>query len=249
MLMGDVCTRNCPYCAVTHGRARPLDADEPRRIAAAVAAPRPAARGRHLGRSRRSARWRRRPFRRDCQRDQIGAARSPASKFWCPISRAPTRASRPSSIRLSISTTTISRRCPRLYRQCRPGGRYELSLDVLKHAKETARAAGRDLLTKAGLMLGLGEQRDELMRTLADLRAVECDILTLGQYLRALARSSAGGALCSSRGIRGNQNRRARTRLSSRRIRPAGAQLLSCVGARELTAARSLALAVAARHE
>jgi lipoic acid synthetase len=73
---------------------------------------------------------------------------------------------------------------PRLYRKCRPGGRYELSLDVLAHAKATARGHGRDLLTKAGIMLGLGEERDELMRTLADLRGVECDILTLGQYLR-----------------------------------------------------------------
>ena len=73
---------------------------------------------------------------------------------------------------------------PSLYRKCRPGGRYELSLDVLAHAKKTARGRGRDLLTKAGVMLGLGEERGELMRTLADLRGVECDILTLGQYLQ-----------------------------------------------------------------
>jgi lipoic acid synthetase len=73
---------------------------------------------------------------------------------------------------------------PSLYRKCRPGGCYGISLDVLAHAKATARGSGRDLLTKAGIMLGLGEERDELMRTLADLRSVECDILTLGQYLQ-----------------------------------------------------------------
>jgi len=73
---------------------------------------------------------------------------------------------------------------PRLYRQCRPGGRYEVSLEVLAHAKAVARGRGRDLITKAGIMLGLGEEREEVMSTLADLRSVECDILTLGQYLQ-----------------------------------------------------------------
>jgi lipoic acid synthetase len=73
---------------------------------------------------------------------------------------------------------------PSLYRKCRPGGRYEVSLGVLRHAKATARARGREVLTKAGVMLGLGEERDELMSVMADLRGVECDILTLGQYLR-----------------------------------------------------------------
>jgi len=73
---------------------------------------------------------------------------------------------------------------PSLYRKCRLGGRYEVSLDVLAYAKESARKLNRDLLTKAGLMLGLGEDRDELLQVLRDLRSVECDILTLGQYLR-----------------------------------------------------------------
>jgi lipoic acid synthetase len=73
---------------------------------------------------------------------------------------------------------------PSLYRRCRPGGRYEVSLAVLDHAKRYARTQGRATLTKAGLMLGLGEARDELLQVLRDLRAVECDILTLGQYLR-----------------------------------------------------------------
>ncbi|MGH7916852.1 MAG: lipoyl synthase, partial [Candidatus Binataceae bacterium] len=73
---------------------------------------------------------------------------------------------------------------PSLYRSCRPGGRYERSLDVLRYAKEIGRELERPVLTKAGIMLGLGEERDELLEVLRDLRGVECDILTLGQYLR-----------------------------------------------------------------
>jgi lipoic acid synthetase len=73
---------------------------------------------------------------------------------------------------------------PRLYKTTRPGGRYLRSLDVLSHAKETARRLSRSLLTKAGIMLGLGEDNSEVMDVLRDLRAVECDIITLGQYLR-----------------------------------------------------------------
>jgi lipoic acid synthetase len=73
---------------------------------------------------------------------------------------------------------------PSLYRKCRPGGHYELSLGVLAQARATSRTFGRDLLTKTGIMLGLGEEHDELVRVFADLRSVNCDILTLGQYLR-----------------------------------------------------------------
>jgi lipoyl synthase len=73
---------------------------------------------------------------------------------------------------------------PRLYKTARPGGRYPRSLDVLHHAKQSARRLSRELLTKAGVMLGLGEETGEVMEVLRDLRAVECDIITLGQYLR-----------------------------------------------------------------
>jgi lipoic acid synthetase len=73
---------------------------------------------------------------------------------------------------------------PSLYQTARPGGKYARSLAVLRHAKETAQRLGRNVLTKAGIMLGLGEERGELMAVLSDLRDVGCDILTLGQYLR-----------------------------------------------------------------
>jgi lipoyl synthase len=73
---------------------------------------------------------------------------------------------------------------PSLYRKARPGGQYRRSLDVLRHAKDAARSLQRNLLTKTGIMLGLGERRDELLEVMRDLREIECDILTLGQYLR-----------------------------------------------------------------
>jgi len=183
MLMGDVCTRNCPYCAVTHGRARPLDADEPRRIAAAVA---------RLGLQHVVV--------TSVDRDDLpdgGAAHfattAEAIKALSPEARVEVlvpdfKGSRPSVETVVESPIDVYNHnietVPSLYRKCRPGGHYELSLGVLRHAKETARGRGRELLTKAGIMLGLGEERGELMRTLADLRGVECDILTLGQYLR-----------------------------------------------------------------
>ncbi len=73
---------------------------------------------------------------------------------------------------------------PSLYKTARPGGHYEQSLAVLRHAKEAARATDKVMQTKAGIMVGLGERNDELLEVIRDLREVECDILTLGQYLR-----------------------------------------------------------------
>jgi lipoic acid synthetase len=77
---------------------------------------------------------------------------------------------------LNHNTETV----PRLYKRVRPGAQYQRSLDLLRHAKH--RRPG--LLTKTGLMLGLGEEHDELRAVFADLAGVECNILTLGQYLR-----------------------------------------------------------------
>jgi lipoyl synthase len=183
MLMGDVCTRNCPYCAVAHGKVRPLDPDEPRRIGEAVA-------------------------RLDLQhvvvtsvdRDDLrdgGAAHFAATalaiKAALPAARVEVLVPDFKGAHASVATVVASpvdiynhniETVPSLYRKCRPGGRYEVSLDVLAYAKTVAREAGRDILTKAGVMLGLGEERAELLAVLRDLRAVGCDILTLGQYLR-----------------------------------------------------------------
>jgi len=183
MMLGNLCTRRCGFCAVPKGKPEPIDFDEPRRVAYAVA---------QLGLAHAVIT----SVNRDD--DNVGAARAFVSvieeiRMQAPGCRVEVLtpdfqgveealrlvvAARPEILNHNIETV------PSLYRKCRPGGRYELSLDVLAHAKHTAREHGRELLTKAGIMLGLGEDRDELMCTLADLRGVECDILTLGQYLQ-----------------------------------------------------------------
>ncbi|HEY6394980.1 MAG TPA: lipoyl synthase, partial [Candidatus Binataceae bacterium] len=183
MLMGDVCTRNCPYCAVAHGKVRPLDPDEPRRIAEAVA---------KLGLQHVVV--------TSVDRDDLkdgGAAHFAATvsaiKAVLPETRVEVLVPDFRGDLQSVETVIRSpvdiynhnvETVPTLYRTARPGGRYDRSLSVLRHARETARCGGRSLLTKAGIMLGLGEEREELISVLRDLRSVECDILTLGQYLR-----------------------------------------------------------------
>jgi lipoic acid synthetase len=183
MLMGDVCTRNCPYCAVAHGKTRPLDPDEPRRIGEAVA---------RLGLQHVVV--------TSVDRDDLAdgganhfAATARAIKSATTTARVEVLVPDFKGAHESVATVVASpidiynhniETVPSLYRKCRLGGRYEVSLDVLAYAKESARKLNRDLLTKAGLMLGLGEDRDELLQVLRDLRSVECDILTLGQYLR-----------------------------------------------------------------
>ncbi|MGD0073318.1 MAG: lipoyl synthase [Candidatus Binataceae bacterium] len=183
MLMGDVCTRNCPYCAVAHGKATPLDADEPRRVADAVA---------RLGLSHVVVT----SVDRDDLRDGGAAhfaATARAIKQSAPAACVEVLVPDFKGNHASVETVVHSpvdiynhnlETVPRLYKTSRPGGRYDRSLDVLKHAKDTARGLGREILTKAGLMVGLGEEVDELMAVLRDLRTIECDILTLGQYLQ-----------------------------------------------------------------
>jgi len=183
MLMGDVCTRNCPYCAVTHGRVRPLDADEPRRIADAVA---------KLGLQHVVV--------TSVNRDDLPdggaahfAATAHAIKSMLPSTRVEVLVPDFQGSFASVETVVAApidiynhniETVPSLYKTARPGGRYEQSLAVLRHAKETARAGGKVMQTKAGIMVGLGERDDELLEVMRDLRTVECDILTLGQYLR-----------------------------------------------------------------
>ncbi|MGH7907085.1 MAG: lipoyl synthase [Candidatus Binataceae bacterium] len=186
MLMGDVCTRNCPYCAVAHGKVRPLDADEPRRIAEAVA---------ELGLQHVVV--------TSVDRDDLPdggaahfAATARAIKTILPSTRVEVLVPDFKGYAASVRTVTESpidvynhniETVPSLYRKARPGGHYDRSLEVLRLAKETGRALGRGLLTKTGVMLGLGEERRELLQVMRDLRAVKCDILTLGQYLQPTA--------------------------------------------------------------
>src|SRR5215469_2174643 len=173
MLMGDVCTRNCPYCAVTHGRVRPLDPDEPRRIAEAVS---------RLGLQHVVV--------TSVDRDDLNdggaahfAATARAIKQATPGTRVEVLVPDFKGSRRSVETVVTSpvdiynhnvETVPSLYRKCRPGGHYQVSLEVLAYAKQVALKSERAIFTKTGIMLGLGEEREELIRVFNDLRAVDC---------------------------------------------------------------------------
>jgi len=179
MILGDVCTRNCAYCAVAHGTPAPLDLDEPVRLAEAV--------GRleleHVVIT-------------SVDRDDLpnGGAelfaeciaairtRSPGTSVEILI---PDFKGSETALRIVVDAKpdilnhnleTIAR----LYRLARPGGRYPRALELLRRAKQM----DPGMLTKSGVMCGLGEEWDELLGAIQDLRAQGVDILTLGQYLR-----------------------------------------------------------------
>jgi lipoic acid synthetase len=182
MILGDVCTRNCAYCAVAHGTPVPFDPDEPRRLADAVAQ----MALKHVVIT-------------SVDRDDLpnGGAESFASCITEIRLRLPETSvevlipdfkGNPEALRIVVAARpdilnhnleTIDR----LYRIARPGGRYARALELLARAKEIA----PDQLTKSGLMVGLGEDWDELLVSMRDLRAHHVDILTLGQYLRPSA--------------------------------------------------------------
>jgi lipoic acid synthetase len=179
MILGDVCTRACSYCAVAHGRPTELDLDEPRRVAEAVQA---------MGLQYAVVT----SVDRDDQADGgagIFAATIREIRRLRPDTRvevlipdfkgeaAPLRTvldARPDV--LNHNTETV----PRLYRMARSGGKYTRTLELL----DRARTYAPDIPTKTGLMVGLGEEHDELVEVFRDLRGVGVSILTIGQYLR-----------------------------------------------------------------
>ena len=179
MMLGNVCTRRCGFCAVQKGAPLPVDYDEPRRVAEAVAAMR-------LKFAVITS------VNRD-DREDGGAelfamvireirARVPGCgvevlipDFQGSHAAVETVMAAAPDV-LNHNTETV----PRLYRQVRLGARYERSLDVLAHAKHVRPATP----TKSGLMLGLGETAGEVLQVMRDLRAHNVDVLTLGQYLR-----------------------------------------------------------------
>jgi len=179
MLLGDTCTRNCGFCAVTHGRPLAVDPAEPLRVASAVA---------RLGL--------RHVVVTSVNRDDLAdggaahfAATAGAIKRLLPGCRVEVLVPDFQGNLASVAEVVASpidvfnhnlETVPRLYRRVRAGARYARSLAVLEAAH-----GGRDrLLTKTGLMLGLGETQVELASVFRDLRSIGCDILTLGQYLR-----------------------------------------------------------------
>lgn len=179
MILGDVCTRNCAYCAVAHGTPKPFDPLEPARLAEAVFA----MRLRHVVIT-------------SVDRDDLpnGGAEAFAACVVQIRNRLPETSvevlipdfkgsetalrivmeSRPAILNHNLETVE------RLYPLARPGGRYERALELLFRARRIA----PDGLTKSGIILGMGEEWNELLVAMQDLRRSEVSILTLGQYLR-----------------------------------------------------------------
>jgi len=180
MIMGDICTRRCPFCDVAHGKPQPLDPAEPAHLAEAI---------------------------RDMQLkyvvitsvDRDDLRDGGAGHFAECISEV--RRRMPSTRvevlvpdfrgRVEVALACFDSQAPdvfnhnletvpRLYRQARPGADYQGSLDLLKAFK----AKHPDVPTKSGLMLGLGETDEEIIEVLRDLRVHGCEMLTLGQYLQ-----------------------------------------------------------------
>jgi len=179
MLLGNVCTRRCGFCAVQKGAPLPVDYDEPRRVAEACAA---------LGLKYVVLTSVNRDDRKDGGAElfaltiQAIRERIPGCKVevLVPDFQGSHEAleivmnAHPDVLNHNIETV------PRLYRQVRLGARYERSLDMLAHAKRIRPFVP----TKSGLMLGLGENTSEVEQVMRDLRAHHVEILTLGQYLR-----------------------------------------------------------------
>jgi lipoic acid synthetase len=179
MILGDVCTRNCAYCAVAHGRPPKYDISEPSRVADAIGE----MRLQHAVIT-------------SVDRDDLpdfGAyifaetirqikQRLPDCSVEVLV---PDFQGNEDSIRAVLeagpdiynhNTETV----PRLYKRCRPGGRYERVMQIFRTAKRLA----PHIPTKTGIILGMGETLEEVELVMRDLRAVDVDILTLGQYLR-----------------------------------------------------------------
>ena len=179
MILGDVCTRNCAYCAVAHGRPPRYDIEEPERVGQAIAE----MRLQHAVIT-------------SVDRDDLpdfGAyifaetirqikERLPDCSVEVLV---PDFQGNESSIRTVLearpdiynhNTETV----PRLYKRCRPGGRYERVMKIFRFVKEVA----PEIPSKTGIILGMGEVKEEVVQTMRDLREVDVDILTLGQYLR-----------------------------------------------------------------
>jgi lipoic acid synthetase len=180
MIMGDICTRRCPFCDVAHGKPQPLDEQEPKQLAEAIADM--------------SLKY---VVVTSVDRDDLRDGG--AAHFASCISE--TRRLSPQTTievlvpdfrgRMDVALEEMAvappdvfnhnlETVPRLYKQARPGADYQWSLDLLKQFK----TQHPEVPTKSGIMLGLGEEMDEVKAVMQDLRNHGCDMLTLGQYLQ-----------------------------------------------------------------
>ena len=180
MIMGDICTRRCPFCDVAHGRPKPLDKNEPKHLAEAI----------QLLNLKYVVIT---SVDRDDLRDGgaqhfvdcIKAVReySPSTKIEILVPDFRGRMDVALDIMEQAPPDVFNHNLetvPRLYKKCRPGSDYQWSLQLLKSFKEMY----PDIPTKSGLMLGLGETMDEVVEVMKDLRAHLGEMLTLGQYLQ-----------------------------------------------------------------
>jgi lipoic acid synthetase len=177
MIHGDTCTRSCAFCAVKTGRPLPVDLDEPRRVAEAIASM-------NLKHAVITS----------VNRDEM---KDGGSIVWAEVIRASREMAPQTTIEVLVpdfkgnlenlqriidarpdilnhNTETV----PRLYKHVRPQGRFHWTLDVLRESKR------QGMRTKTGVMLGLGEEPREILDVMTELRAVDVDVLTLGQYLQ-----------------------------------------------------------------
>jgi lipoic acid synthetase len=179
MIMGDKCTRRCPFCDVGHGRPDPLDADEPLNLAKTIAA----LKLKYVVIT-------------SVDRDDLkdgGAGHfaecitktrelSPMTQIEVLVPDFRGRADRALNILKAAPPDVMNHNletAPRLYKEARPGSDYQFSLDLLKRFKQEVPGVP----TKSGIMVGLGETDDEIRQVMRDMRAHDIDMITIGQYL------------------------------------------------------------------
>ncbi|MCG8087423.1 MAG: lipoyl synthase [Candidatus Thiodiazotropha taylori] len=180
MIMGDICTRRCPFCDVAHGKPQPLDPKEPEHLADAIASmalkyvvitsvDRDDLRdggGNHFAQCVAAIRQK---MPKTSVELLVPDFRGRVEQALTPLMEFP-----PDVFNHNLETV------PRLYRQARPGADYQGSLELLKRFKQQQPGVP----TKSGLMLGLGEHKEEILAVMQDLRDHDCEMLTLGQYLQ-----------------------------------------------------------------
>jgi len=179
LILGNICTRNCTFCAVEKGKPLPLDEDEPQHLAEATAKlglkhvvitsvtrdDLPDGGAEHFAKTIRLLK----------ENENEHTVEVLIPDFQGSLSSLKTvMDAKPDVLNHNLETV------PRLYPTVRPMADFQRSLDVLKHAKEL----DENTFTKSGVMVGLGETRDELIDTMEELRKIDCNLLTIGQYLQ-----------------------------------------------------------------
>ncbi len=180
MIMGEICTRRCPFCDVGHGKPNPLDTNEPEQLAQAIAE----MRLKYVvitSVDRDDLRDGGAQHFADCIRESRHHSPNLEVEILTPDFRG----------RMDIALDILAAEAPdvfnhnletvpRLYREARPGANYQWSLGLLKNYKSRR----PDVLTKSGLMVGLGETKEEIFEVMRDMRTHNIDMLTIGQYLQ-----------------------------------------------------------------